>query len=430
MKITFVKPNFNYENSHDAMQPLAFAMLTAITPKNIKLELYDERIEKIPLNLNTDLIAMSVDTYMAKRAYNLSAEFRKKGIPVVMGGYHPTLMPEEAKKHADSIIIGEAEDIWKEVLNDFSKGKLKKVYKNEKQVDITELKVDRSIFRGKKYVPMVPIQFSRGCKQDCDFCNVKSFYGKGIRYRSINNIIKEIKGIKEKTLFFVDDNLFCNKQKITELLRKMIPLKKKWACQSSIDVAFQEDLLRLMKKSGCISILIGFESLSMNNLKDMNKHLNIRYSDYPEAIKKIKNHKIMIYGSFLAGYDNDTLDNIDKTANFAINNKFLLTNFNPLMPLPKTRLYNKLETEGRLTYKKWWLEDAYRYGKALMIPKNMSPTQLSEGIHYARLKFNKKWNIIKRSLDFKANVYHLPTFFIANLISRKEMLRKRGIKLG
>ena len=170
MKITFIKPNLSELQSRDAMQPLVFAILAALTPKNVEIELFDEKIEKIPLDLKTDLIAMSVETYTAKRAYNLSRIFRLKGIPVIMGGPHITLMPEEAKQHADSIILGEAERIWPKLLEDFLHHKLKKIYSNSKPIDITHLVCDRNIFRGKKYLSVLPIQFSRGCNRDCDFC--------------------------------------------------------------------------------------------------------------------------------------------------------------------------------------------------------------------------------------------------------------------
>ena len=429
-KITFIRPNLSGLQSKDAMQPLAFAVLAALTPKDIELELYDEKVEKIPLNLNTDFIAMSVETFTAKRAYYLSSIFRKRGIKVLMGGCHPTIMPEEAKEYCDSIVIGEPEKIWGEIIDDFKKGKLKKTYKDTKPVDITNLIYDKSIFKGKKYLPVLPIQFSRGCNKDCDFCCVKSILGSGIRYRSIDCIIDEIKSCKEKYFFFVDDNLFTNKNKLIELLEKLIPLKIKWSCQMSIDIGRQEDLLLLMEKSGCISVFIGFESLSIKNLNLMNKYTNINYSDYQNIIKRIKRHNILVYGAFILGYDYDSKNVFEEVTNFTINHKFFLANFNLLMPFPKTRLYDRLKEEKRLIYDKWWLDNDYRYGNSFFIPKLMTAKELSNGCYKSRLKFNSIFNEIYRAFDLKSNTNHLKIFLMSNYVSKKEILKKQGIKLG
>jgi radical SAM superfamily enzyme YgiQ (UPF0313 family) len=430
VKITFIKPNLSELQSRDAMQPLAFAILAALTPKNVEIELFDEKIEKIPLDLKTDLIAMGVETFTAKRAYNLSKIFRARGIPVLMGGCHPTLMPEEAMQNCDSIVIGEPERIWPQIVEDLLNSKLKKIYKDSKPVDITNLNYDRTIFRSKKYLPVLPVQFSRGCNKDCDFCCVKSLLGKGMRYRAVDKVVEDIKASKGEYFFFVDDNLFSNKNKLIELLKKLIPLKIKWSCQVSIDAGQDDNLLRLMKKSGCISVFIGLESLSIKNLEYMDKYTNINFKNYEEIIKKIKSHNILVYATFVLGYDADTKKVFKEVADFAIKNKLFLTNFNLLMPFPKTRLYDRLKSEGRLIYDNWWIDDSYRYGNSFFKPKNMTPNELAKGCYDARIKFNSLKSLIYRAFDFKSNTRNLKMFLMSNYISRKEILKKQGIKLG
>jgi radical SAM superfamily enzyme YgiQ (UPF0313 family) len=169
MKITFVRPNLANYRSRDAMQPLAFAILSALTPPEIERELYDEKIEPIPLDLQTDLIALSVESFTARRAYVIADHYRLRGITVVMGGYHPTLMPDEAAQHADAIVCGEAEGVWPLLLDDFQKGKLKSRYQLETDTPLDRLNFDRSVFINKKYLPITPVQFTRGCRYKCDF---------------------------------------------------------------------------------------------------------------------------------------------------------------------------------------------------------------------------------------------------------------------
>ncbi len=429
-KITFLKPNFSKHQSYDAMQPLAFAILKGLTPSNIQIELYDERIEEIPMELETDLIAMSVETFNAKRAYAISDHFRKKGIPIVMGGYHPTILPDETLAHSDSIVIGEPEKIWEKLCDDFFNGSLERVYEDKSSVDISKIRFDRSIFEGKKYLPISPVQFSRGCNQDCDFCCIKAFYEKGLRYRSVDEVVDEISDLKEKYFFFVDDNLFTNKRLLSELLEKLIPLNVKWACQASIDIASQDNILKLLEKSGCFTILVGLESLSSENLEQMNKKSNLKHNDYGRMIRKIKDHNIMVYGTFIVGYDNDTETSANELADFSIKNKLALANFNPLLPLPKTKLYQRLESQERLLYDEWWLNTNFSYGDTLFTPRNMTPYQLKESCLEARLKFNDIASMLKRGFDGSSNLRHLPTYLISNLVCRKEILNKQGMKLG
>lgn len=433
MKITFVRPNFNDMRSSDAMQPLVFSILYGLTPPNIETTLLDERLEPINYDDETDLVAITVETFTAGRAYEIATQFRKRGVQVVMGGYHPTFLPEEALQYADSVVIGDAEGVWEQVVEDKKKHKLQKIYTNNSQGSLEGLKYDRNIFKDKKYFNVLPIQYSRGCRFSCDFCSIHAFYGRNLRQRSVQDIVKEIETHEPRHVFFVDDNIFVDLSKAHELFQALIPLKISWSCQVSIDIAKDDKLMNLMEKSGCMTAVIGFESLDEQNLIQMKKKWNLKHNDYSTSIQKFHDRGIMIYATFIFGYDYDTVDSFDSTLEFAIRNKFFLANFNPLTPTPGSRLYDRLKKEDRLLYDQWWLNSDFRYGETIFQPKSMTADQLTEGCLRTRLAFNRYSSILKRAIDFKTNCrspYRLALYFKANLISRKEILSKQGIKLG
>ena len=419
--------------SSDAMHPLAFAILSGMTPDIIDTFLVDERLEEISYDKDTDLVAISVESHTARRAYMIAKRFREKKIPVVMGGYHVTFMPDEALEYTDSVVVGESENLWNMLIKDFKNGSLKRVYKSSIRPSLNNLDFDRSIFRNKKYAKIIPVQFSRGCVYNCEFCSIHAFYGTSIRYRPIADIINEIGSINSSLFFFADDNILTDREKAIDLFNALIPLKISWACQVSIDVARDTELLYLMKKSGCIAMLIGFETLDPRNLSQMNKGLAQKYGDYNLLINRIREFGILIYGTFIFGYDFDTTDSFKLTLDFALKNKLFLANFNPLIPTPGTRLYLRFQKENRLIYPKWWLSDKYRYGESTFIPKRMTPDELTKGCYWARREFNKHSSIFKRFLDFKANcnnLVNIGVFLLTNYINRREVKRKQGSILG
>lgn len=433
MKIAFIRPSLFGRQSEDAMQPLLFAMIQAMTPKDVEISFFDEMTTKIPGNLEADVVAITVDTFSAKRAYQLAAFFREKGSKIIMGGFHPTMMPEECLQNADAVVIGEAEDTWKEIIEDLKRKDLKDRYFSRNNADLSQGVYDYSVFKGKKYNRLGLVQFSRGCRFNCDFCSIHAFYKDSVRCRDLSEIICEIKQRKEKYLFFIDDNIFADKEKAKELFRALIPLRRKWACQISIDAAGDMETLQLMKKAGCILVLIGFESLNEDNLRAMKKIANIN-SNYQEIISNLYACGLMIYGTFVIGYDYDTVQSVRDTLQFAIDHNFAVANFNPLMPMPGTSLYERLRSENRLLYDKWWLDERYCYGDAMLAPGGMSKDQLKEACKEARFEFNSYKNILKRLLrGFWVNagtVENAAIFMSANLISRKEIMAKQGKKLG
>ena len=433
MKITFIRPNLANYRSRDAMQPLAFAILSALTPSEIKRELYDEKIEPVPLDLNTDLIALSVESFTARRAYVIADHYRQRGITVVMGGYHPTLMPDEAALHADAIVCGEAEGVWPLLLDDFQMGKLKSRYQLETDIPLDGLKFDRSVFANKKYLPITPVQFTRGCRYKCDFCSVSEFHRFRWRSRPVNDVLDEIRSLPGRTLLIGDDNIFVEPQKLKELLKGITPLKRRWICQASIDITQQEEMVRLMADSGCFAVLIGFESLTEKNLRQMNKQINLRQTDYSSAINILQRNGIMVYGSFVFGYDHDTPEVFNQTLEFTKKHNFLLCNFNILMPLPGTALFKRLLEAGRLRFPDWWLNEEYRYNKAAYTCISMKSEELENGSWETRRRFNTIRSIVKRALGMvltHRSLRHLPLFLFANFIARHEIHLKNRMRLG
>ena len=433
MKITFIHPNMYSRRSADAMQPLVFAILAGLTPPDVETVLFDDRVEEIDYDDPTDLVALTVQTYTARRAYKIAAAYREKGIPVVMGGFHPTLLPDEALQHADAVVTGDAESTWPQLVKDAKQKNLKRIYKSDPNYPLNGIKPDTRIFNGKKYASMVPVQFGRGCRFSCDFCSVHSFYGNTIRHRPVEEVIAEIESLGAKFIFFVDDNLFRNYEQVIRLFHQLIPLKIKWACQISVDAAYNTGLLELLQKSGCAAVFTGFESLHPENLEQMRKGGNLKHQNYADAVKRFKEYGIMVCGAFVFGYDRDTPDTIEQTLAFALESKLCIAHFNPLFPTPKTPLYDRLEGEERLVYKRWWLSPDYRYGQGLFHPMGMTAEELSDKCFEAKCKFNTYRAIFKRAMDLKANcrsLFHLGAFLAVNLISRKEIYVRQGRALG
>lgn len=433
MKIALIKTNMHRTKSGDAMQPLFAAAIAAHTPGDTELRFYDDRIEDIPFDEPVDLAAISVETFTAVRAYEIAKEYKQRGVKTIAGGFHPTLCPDECLQHTDSVFIGDVEGTWPEVLADLKKGTLKRRYTGNNNIKGTDLKFDRTIFSGKSYGPVEMVQWSRGCPYCCDFCSIKAFYNKKHLFRPIDAVVEEIASLEKKTVFFVDDNLYFNRQHFICFLEAIAPLKIRWACQISINIASDDELLRLMVKSGCILVLIGIESFDPENLKQMNKSWNTAKLSTQEAVDKIKSYGINIYGTFIFGYDNDTTDSFKYAVDFATKNKFFLANFNPLYPMPGTPLYERLREEDRLLFGDWWLDENFYYGKSMFRPKKLSPEELEINCFEAKKEFNSWSSILSRGMDPLLNhksVTNTLLFFYANLINRKGILYKQGKPLG
>ena len=410
MHVTLIKPRLS-GNRHEfyitflSIEPLSIATVAGLIPDDIDLSFYDDRFEDIPFDKPTDLVGITVDAYSAKRAYAISAEYRKRGVSVMLGGFHPTLMPEEAEEHSDVVVLGEAENIMEELIDDFRNNRLKKRYQSSKPACLERINPRREIFQGKPYLHLHAVEFGRGCKYRCSFCCIHQFYKGAWRCRDIESFVKEVEGLHHKIIMFADDNLATGLRKVKQLLRALISLRIKWISQASMDVAKDDELLSLMRDSGCIGLLIGLESLDDKNLTAMNK--NARKGQYAEGIKKIQYYGISINGSFIWGLDEDTKESLMEQLDFAIKQRFIFSGFNQLMPYPGTPLYDRLQAEGRLLYDKWWLDQEDYFGSPAIRPKNFTPDELALIRFEARRKFYSIPSIIYRVLGSRIHLRSL-----------------------
>jgi radical SAM superfamily enzyme YgiQ (UPF0313 family) len=415
------------------MEPLSIATLASQIPDHIERAFYDDRIEEIPYDEPTDLVAISVETYTARRSYQIAQAFRKRGAKIVIGGYHPSLVPGEAEEFADAVVLGEAENVWPELLKDAEKGQLKKVYKSESRPALDKIRPDRSILKGKKYLPIGLVEAGRGCKFSCDFCSITSFYNHSYNYRPTKDVVAEMEACNQKMYFLVDDNVVADFNRAKELFKAIAPLKTTWFSQGTLNVAKDTELLGLMQKSGCGAMLIGFESLSPVVLRAMNKSFNIQMGSIKDLIARIHDHGIRIYATFVFGYDHDSPDLFQRTLDFAMEQKFFLAAFNHLQPFPGTPLYQRMKDDGRMLYDKWWLEPGVNFGSIIFQPKIMSPMQLYEKLMDMRRSYYSYMGILKRSTQLKANIKDPKgalTYFSINQLLRKEIGQKWGLPLG
>ncbi|MBE7552470.1 MAG: B12-binding domain-containing radical SAM protein [Anaerolineales bacterium] len=417
------------------MEPLPAAVIAGLTPKEVEVKFYDDRMEAIPFDEPTDLVAISVETYTAKRAYQIASDYRRRGVPVVMGGFHATLCPEEVADYAEAVVIGEAEEVWPQLIDDFRHGKPAKIYRQPERPSLTGLKPDRTIFRGKRYLPIGLVEAGRGCHFKCDFCAVQTVFNKTQNRRPIDDIIAELKAMqqeKKKFFFFVDDNITSNMRQAKEFFRALIPLKLRWVSQASINAAHDEEFLDLLVRSGCEGLLIGFESLNPENLRAMDKGFNTMKGGYGQALANLRRFGIKLYVTFIFGYDLDTPVSFAETVEFARQHRFFIGAFNHLTPFPGTPLYQRLEAEKRLLYPAWWLDDAYSYNKIPFQPAQMTPEALQAGCLAARKAFYSIPSIFRRGLDplNRPDFFMLRHFFIINAMIRAEVGQRDHYPLG
>jgi len=429
MKITFIRPSMMGKQSSDSLKPLVFAILCGLTPKGVHTAFYDEGVEKLPDIIDGDAVVFSVETLTSKRAYALARHYKQQNpyIKVIMGGFHPTAVPDEALLYADSVIIGDAEPVWPIVMSDLQASALKPRYKSENGFILPFARANHSIFVSKKYANIGVVQWKRGCVYNCNFCSIRAFYKSCVTEREIDDVIEEIAAAREKIIFIADDNLLHDRAKLKIFLTRLASLKKKWACQISIDVAKDPEILSLMKKSGCIMAIVGFESLNDTNLVKIGKPQRVAL--YDDAVRAIYSHGIMIFATFVFGSPNDTVAGFDDVYKFVMKHKMAITNFNPLLATPGTALYDELNAQNKLIHPSWWLSDNYNYGDATHYPEKMTPLQLAQGCKKLRYKFYSAKSILRRAIN-PVNIRHLLIFLLINIVSYIEIRRKHKLKHG
>jgi radical SAM superfamily enzyme YgiQ (UPF0313 family) len=415
LKIRLIDPAYEHpyiSHSQKVIKEIWFARLTltalaALTPPEIEVKITDENVEPIDFEEDVDLVGVTGMVMHAPRAYEIAQRFRQRRIPVVMGGPHASSLPLEAKEYADAVVIGEAENVWQGLIEDYKKGCLKPFYQQDTFCSMERLPFPRrDLLRKDAYMTVNCVQTTRGCPHQCDFCHVTHFFGKTYRCRPVEEVIEEVKRLDGEFVVFIDDNIAGNRHYARELFTQLKPLKKKWASQASMTLTRDPELLRLAAESGCVSLFIGVESLSSENLKEVNKAFN-RAPQFEEAMKALHDHDIMILAGFIFGLDHDDEGVFEKTLRFCERNRIELPSFFILTPLPGTALFQKIEAEGRLLHKDW---GQYNGATVVFKPKLMTEETLQRGFNWA-CKEGYSWNSI-----FK-RVFHPQQRFFTRVVS-------------
>ena len=438
MRITLIYPSVGRKPGKPyvrawQMQPLSMAVLAGLTPPDWEVQFYDDRMEEIPFDEPTDLVAISVETFTALRAYKIARQFRARGVPVVMGGYHVTLLPEEAAGEADAIIVGDAEPVWDRLLDDARRGELKQVYRGQTRRSLAGIVPRREIFGDRRYQNVTLVEFARGCNFKCDFCAITAFHGATQNHRPGQEVADEMRRTGSRRFFIVDDNIVSQPERARELCRALIPLGVGWVGQASIHIAQDDELLELMVASGCRGVLIGMESLDPANLRSMGKEWNLAAASFADSLAKFREHGLAVYGTFVFGYDNDDQRQIERSVAFAREHKLFLAAFNHLIPFPGTPLYKRLEAAGRLLKPKWWLDPESRVGDVYFQPAHMSPDELQAACLDARRQFYRWSSIFERVYDRQANAASalmLGIYLGLNISAHFDIDLRQGLRLG
>ncbi len=382
---------------------LSATTLAALTPPDIEVTIQDENVQEVSFDRDTDLAAISIMTPLAVRGYEIADAFRLNGTKVVIGGFHATWMPDEAAGHADSVVIGEAEQVWSKVIEDLRNGGLKNRYTSGTVSDLNGLPpARRDLLKKDGYFFINTLQTTRGCPFDCEFCSVTAFYGRTYRYRPVEEIEKELEGISggANFLFIVDDNITGNPAYAKKIFGMLKRSPFKWLSQTSITFAENPELLKLAQESGCYGMFIGFETLTQEGLDRLNKKFN-RAEKYAELIRRIHDHGMGIQGSFIFGYDWDTKGSFEQVVSFAEKTKLDSVLFTILTPYPGTKVFSRMMEENRIITTDW---SRYDMAHVVYKPKNMSVEELQDGYLAANRQFYSWGSMFRRLPAFRRSL--------------------------
>jgi radical SAM superfamily enzyme YgiQ (UPF0313 family) len=399
MKIKFIVPRWPKDSFWDVITfkfpTLSTTLLAALTPLEHEVTMHDESIAPLDFDEACDLVAVSAMTPLAPRGYEIAEEYRRRGVQVVMGGMHPTWLPEEAIAHCDAVVIGEADEIWAMVVRDAERGKLKRFYQQKDRTDLSHLPVPRrELLPPKGYFFENTIQTTRGCPFDCEFCSVTAIYGGTYRTRPIKEIEQEIQSLRRAAayIFFVDDNIVGDMRYARELFSMLSQYRLRWVSQGPISIAQNEKLVRLMAQAGCHGMFIGFESLNPENLALMGKKTN-KVERYEAGIKRFHDHGIGIHASFVFGYDYDDPSVFEGFMKFVNRNKIDGAFLPILTPFPGTRIHQRLKEEGRIITEDW---SQYDMATVVFRPKGMTIEELQEGFWWVNKEFYSVRSMVRR----------------------------------
>lgn len=405
---------------------LSLMYLAGLTPEDDEVSIVDELVESIDFNVKYDLVAITAYTSQALRAYDIANKFREADTTVIMGGIHASALPDEALQHVDSVVIGEADYLWEEILDDCRNKRLKPTYKSTKLHDLKDMPVPRYDLVKKQYYigDTLPVLATRGCPHNCEFCTVTKFFGNTYRVRPIDDVIHDIKMSGTKSFFFVDDNIIGNRRYAEELFKRLIPLNIKWSGQSTVTLGKFPDLCKLMAKSGCFSLVLGIESINQASLETVSKGHN-KVTDYYKLLNTIKENGLCFQLSMILGFDEDDDTIFDQTLDFIYNTRPHLASLNVPIPYPGTIFTKKLDDEGRILHKDW---SKYRIGNVVFKPKLLNAETLEIKNREAFKKLFNLRSIFRRCIDQPRRC--MLRSFCVNLITRKFMLKDMWLSGG
>ncbi len=403
------------KNLHYA--PITLALLAALIPREVNPEpvIYDETAEPIPLDLSADIVCITCITGTATRCYRYADYFRSRGLTVIIGGVHPTVMPKEAKQHADSVMIGLGDETFPQAIRDFVRGELKEFYEGHSCTDISGRPLPRKdLLKKSRYITLNTVECVRGCNHTCSFCAYPSAFGHHVITRPVKDVIDEIKTFRGKVVIFPDVNLIADIKYAKELFTAMIPLKKWWFGLTTTAIGHNDELLEIFKKSGCKGILLGLESVNQETQKDINKRIN-SVDEYEDLIRKLHDKGILIMGCFAFGSDEDEKDVFERTAKLCIDAKIDLPRFSIITPFPGTPFYKELKEQDRITETDWSLYDVEH---VVYRPANMTKQELLDGIDSA-WQACYSWRAIFKRFDHKRIKKWFFIYLICNIGYRK-----------
>jgi radical SAM superfamily enzyme YgiQ (UPF0313 family) len=392
-------------------QPLTLTTLAALAPPelDIAFALHDEGIADVPLDLAADLVGLTVITGSSMRAYELARHFRSRGIPVVLGGPHVTLMPAEAAQHADSICVGYAEESWPRLLRDFAQGHMRARYDQGADFALTNLPFPRrDLLDGRKFLTQAVFEATRACGHDCEFCVAPAAWGRKQFQKPVGHVVEDIRRVGARRIIFIDLNLISDRVYAAELFEALIPLRVRWFGLSTSLIGRDRELMELMARSGCAGLLIGLETINDAGLRDLRKRFNDP-SLYRALIADLHALGISLQGCFVFGNDHDTLDTFDETVQFAVDTAIDLPRFAIMTPFPGTPLHARLEREGRILTRNWELYDGQH---VVFRPKLMSVQELQQGHECAWRSVYSFGSIARRLAGSRTQ---LPLAVMANL---------------
>lgn len=429
MRLTIIYPAIGHDPDQPSalcrwLEPLPVAQIAGLTPPDIGLTFYDDRLESIPFDAPTDAVILTFDTWRARRAYQIASDYRRRGVPVIACGAHPSLLPDEVALYAEAVVQGELEGCWEALIDDLRHDTLQKHYHSAALVNLGAVSTDRRIFRGKTYLPFRLLEISRGCRFACEFCATPTLSNRQYRVRPAESILREIGAGDDsrQPYLLTDDNFAGNLAQVRELLPLLGKLKLRWAARISIDAAHDDSFLAQLAASGCRCVSVGFETLDSGNLQQMGKQFNAMRGGYLEALKNLRRHRLAVYGSFIFGYANDSVASLAEAVDFALEQRLFLAGFRPLTPLPGTPLYSRLHQEGRLLHAHWWRQAQLPANPCVFNPQQMTADELSAGCTAAQQRFYRPLSLLQRSLAYahRSDLGAWRQFFEANRFYRQQ----------